>query len=264
MARITGPPLPKGGLWYLAVAATALMLGGAADRIEFPPEPPAKIQASKKQTSPQPLPSIATPVLGQAEAAAPAEPPAQPQAESKTKAPSPSRTRDEAQASVQTQIAAVTPPKTEANPKAGLEIAQWGFTNSLPGGRYPAASSTAVHGGPVYFWIKVKGGEAAVDRLRSDGRLAIEVRWAPDTGKASTGTRDHITELPIGRRELASTFAEQVKRYGFFEWHSWARKDVLGRGRWTVSLTYPDGQPVLCGDATQPCRFSLTVGEAAG
>ena len=45
----------------------------------------------------------------------------------------------------------------------------------------------------------------------------------------------------------------------------WAdiRKDVLARGRWTVSLTYPDGQPVLCGEA-QPCRFPLTVGEAAG
>jgi hypothetical protein len=247
----------------LAVAATALMLGGAADRIEFPPETPAKTPASKKQTSPQPPPSIATPVLGQAQAATPAEPPAQSQGESKTNARSPSRTRDDARATAQTQIAAVAPPKADASPKAGLDIAQWGFTNTLPGGRYPAAASTAVHGGPVYFWIKVKGGQAAVERLRSDGRLAIEVRWIHDGGNASAGTRDHITELPIGRRELASSFAEQVKRYGFFEWHSWARKDVLGRGRWTVSLTYADGQPVLCGEA-QPCRFPLTVGEAAG
>src|SRR5204863_6056331 len=101
MARITGPPLARGGLWYLAVAATALMLGGAADRIEFPPETPAKIQASKKQASPQPPPSIATPVLGQAEAATPAEPPAQPQADSKTKAQPPPPAQREPQATTQ-------------------------------------------------------------------------------------------------------------------------------------------------------------------
>src|SRR5947207_13112044 len=169
MARITRLAPPSGRLWHLAVAATALILGGAADRIDFPAETPAvQTQSSKKQATPQPPPSIATPVLGQAQAATPAEPPAQSQAESKTNARSPSRTRDDARATAQTQIAAVAPPKAEASPKAGLEIAQWGFTNTLPGGRYPAAASTAVHGGAVYFWIKVKGGPAAVERLRGD------------------------------------------------------------------------------------------------
>ena len=125
MARITRPAPPSGRLWHLAITAAALILGGAADRIDFPAETPAvQTQASKKQTSPQAPPSIATPVLGQAQAATPAEPPAQPQAETKTKAPSPSRTRDDARATAQTQIAAVAPPKAEASPKTALEIAQ--------------------------------------------------------------------------------------------------------------------------------------------
>src|SRR5204863_9678801 len=95
MARITRPAPPSGRLWHLAVAAAALILGGAADRIDFPAETPAvQTQSFKKQATPQPPPSIATPVLGQAQAATPAEP----QAERKTKAPSPSRTRDDARA----------------------------------------------------------------------------------------------------------------------------------------------------------------------
>src|ERR1700716_1854850 len=199
MTRITRPALPRGRLWHLGIAAAALMLGGAADWIEFPPnERPAQTQAAPtKHTSPQP-PPLEAPVLGQAQAANRAQPPAEMAAGPKTKIdalpPRPGETRDTAK----TQVAAVAPPKPESSPKAALEIAQWGFTNSRPGGRYPAASSTAVHGGPVYFWIKIKGGQPAVDRLRDDGRLAIAVRWVHDRGSASAGTRDHITELPIG------------------------------------------------------------------
>ena len=65
MARITRLAPPSGRLWHLAVAAAALILGGAADRIDFPAETPAaKTQASKKQTSPQPPSSIARPGTG--------------------------------------------------------------------------------------------------------------------------------------------------------------------------------------------------------
>jgi hypothetical protein len=81
----------------------------------------------------------------------------------------------------------------------------------------------------------------------------------------SPGAPDLVTELTIGRPELASIFVDQVRRDGHFQWHSWARKDALSPGRWTVSLTYPDGQPVLCGSPPGgACRFSIDVGAPSG
>ena len=64
----------------------------------------------------------------------------------------------------------------------------------------------------------------------------------------------------IGRPELAGALEQQVRRGGFFEWHSWAEKDHLSAGTWTVSVTYPDGQPLPCGPDAQPCRFTINVG----
>src|SRR5712671_6117847 len=97
MTRITRPALPRGRLWHLGIAAAALMLGGAADWIEFPPnERPAQTQAA-----PRPAPPFEAPVLGQAQAANPAQPPAQMEAGPKTKVhalpPRPGETRDTAQ-----------------------------------------------------------------------------------------------------------------------------------------------------------------------
>jgi hypothetical protein len=37
-------------------------------------------------------------------------------------------------------------------------------------------------------------------------------------------------------------------------------KDYLSPGVWTVSVTYPDGQPLPCGPDAQPCGFYINVG----
>ena len=41
-------------------------------------------------------------------------------------------------------------------------------------------------------------------------------------------------------------------------------KEPLTRFRqpppWAVSLTYPDGTPLLCAQQAQPCRFTINIG----
>ena len=136
----------------------------------------------------------------------------------------------------------------------GIDIARWGI-----GPRIGAAAAAAEPGRPLYLWMTIEGGEAAVDRLRANGPIAIEVHWA--RAGAGPGAPALTTQLRIGRSGLAPVFAGEVARQGHFEWHSWARKDSLSAGQWTVSLTYPDGRPLMCGQsAPQPCRFSITVG----
>ena len=37
-------------------------------------------------------------------------------------------------------------------------------------------------------------------------------------------------------------------------------KKTLSSGTWTVSLTYPNGKPLPCGQDALPCRFTVNVG----
>ncbi|MGC2411412.1 MAG: hypothetical protein WA459_01780 [Stellaceae bacterium] len=161
----------------------------------------------------------------------------------------------------QPQLAALPPPYEASSP---VDVAAWGFADSLPGAR-DGASSAAIPGRPLYLWMTINGGPAAVDRLAAEGRLAIEVHRNREATGATAGAPDLVTELTVGRPELASIFAQKVRTEGHFQWHSWTRKDSLSPGRWTVSLTYPDGQAVLCGSSPgAPCRLSIDVGAPSG
>jgi hypothetical protein len=203
--------------WLRFVLGPAVLIATcAATAIEFPPDP---------------KPPAGEPTLPQ-QVAVPAKPP--------TAAP---------------QRASLPPFSSETPPQTPMEVVQWGFGNSLHGGRHSESPTTVLRGGRVYFWMTLDGTQAAVERLRAEGELAIQVHWTHE------GADTRVTELTVGRRGLTPYFADQVRKKGHFEWHSWARKDVVSRGRWTVSLTYIDGQPVLCGrPAIEPCRFTIDVG----
>jgi hypothetical protein len=107
--------------------------------------------------------------------------------------------------------------------------------------------------------MTLHGTQAAVDRMRADHRLAMEIHWVRKSGSGSVGVADRVMELTIGRPGFADGFEEQVGRRGFFEWHSWARRDALGAGMWTVSLTSSDGQLLLCDQDKQFCQFAINV-----
>ncbi|HEY1795552.1 MAG TPA: hypothetical protein VGG57_05480 [Stellaceae bacterium] len=141
-----------------------------------------------------------------------------------------------------------------AGPQASIAVSTWGFSQTGPGG--PPPVSVATSGRPIYVWFTLDGGQAAVDQLRSGSPMAIQVHWTNDnpSGHAPPLT----TSLTVGRPGLAATFQGEVQRTGSFQWHSWTRKDALSPGRWTVSVTAPDGQPISCGQS--PCQLSFDVG----
>jgi hypothetical protein len=102
---------------------------------------------------------------------------------------------------------------------------------------------------------------AGSDRaMRANRPLNIEVHWVRDAGPSPIGAPNLVTSLTIGRSDWADRFEQRVRSQGFFEWHSWARKDTLSPDDWTVSVTGPNGQPVACGHDGQPCQFSIHVG----
>jgi len=135
----------------------------------------------------------------------------------------------------------------EATPDAGITVNHWQFSPAVPGQ-------------PVYLSMTLAGSQAAIDRMRAEGVLTIRVHWVRENPGTAPGAPNLVTDLTIGRPGLSDALEQEVRRKGFFEWHSWARKDMLGTGTWTVSLTYPDGQPLSCGADAQPCRFTINVG----
>jgi hypothetical protein len=147
------------------------------------------------------------------------------------------------------QSTAVAAPQASgvAAPGSGITVARWEFSPTVPGR-------------PVYLSMTLDGTQAAIDRMQAGAPLAIQVHWTRDNAGTAPGAPDLITDLTIGRPGLASALDGEVNRSGYFEWRTWARKDNLSPGPWTVSVTYPDGQPLTCGPDGQPCRFAINVG----
>ncbi|HZU91759.1 MAG TPA: hypothetical protein VE993_21080 [Stellaceae bacterium] len=155
----------------------------------------------------------------------------------------------------------VPPARAAARPSGGglvrtpIAVTQWSFRS---GNREIASASGNVPAGrPLTLRIVFDGNLAAAQQIRARGGIAVEVRWIRE---ASGGAPNLVTRLTIGNRGLAGTLAAEARRAGFFVWHSWAEKRSLSRGTWTVSLTYPNGQPLACGRPPAPCRFHIAAG----
>jgi hypothetical protein len=147
------------------------------------------------------------------------------------------------------QAKAVAAPQAsdESASGSGITVARWEFSPATPGRL-------------VYLSMTLDGTQAAIDRMQAGPPLTIQVHWVRDNAAAAPGAPNLVTNLTIGRPGLAATLDGDVRRKGYFEWHTWARKDYLSPGPWTVSVTYPDGQPLTCGPDAQPCRFTINVG----
>jgi hypothetical protein len=163
------------------------------------------------------------------------------------------------------QVAMIPPLQRDASPQSasgatpalGLTVAQWGFSHDLGAAQSQVPQDSVPPGQPLYFWMTLDGTQMAIDRMQT-GPLTIQVHWVREN--ATPGAPNLVTDLTIGRPDMAATLEGAVRRSGYFEWHSWARKDTLSPGTWTVSLTYPDGQPLLCGRDAEPCHFTINVG----
>lgn len=185
---------------------------------------------------------------------APAGPaPSPPPAEAATARPSTSTPGPSPAATATPATASVQPAAAPAGP-AGITVSSWGFSQTSPKDTGPSPQ-TATVGRPLYVWMVLDGGEAAVDQLKNGSQVSIQVHWTNDN--AASKAPALTSNLTVGRPDIAATLAGQVAKTGHFQWHSWTRKDVLSPGHWTVSLTDPSGQPISCGQG--PCQLSINV-----
>jgi hypothetical protein len=227
-----------------AAAANSAVEPEVGSSATLPGMPPPPAEASSMPAPAPQSPSAAAPTAGAPVATAAVPPP------EKTP-PSPPVI---APASGGTSLA-------ESGGTASLAVVKWSFSAGSPPDQSGGGPLVATAGRPLYLSLTVQGGEAAVDQLRTGGGIPIVVHWTRAGANAAKGAPDLTSELTIGDRGIASALAGEVEHRGHFDWHTWTRKDTLSPGQWGVSLTYPDGQPVMCGQsAEEPCRFSINVG----
>jgi hypothetical protein len=141
-----------------------------------------------------------------------------------------------------------------------LVAAAWGLGSNPSLAAYSSAPARAQPGRPFYIWLTIEGNAAALDAMRAEGGVPIVVNWAPEAATALPSAPALTTRLVVGNAGVASRLAGEVARTSHFIWHTWAEKDTLSPGQWSVSLTYPGGQPLACGPELRPCRLSFEVG----
>src|SRR6185437_14670521 len=112
-----------------------------------------------------------------------------------TPGPSPAATATPATASVQPAAA-----EAPAGP-AGITVSSWGFSQTSPKDTGPSPQ-TATVGRPLYVWMVLDGGEAAVDQLKNGSQVSIQVHWTNDNvaSKAPALT----SNLTVGRPDIAA------------------------------------------------------------
>lgn len=152
------------------------------------------------------------------------------------------------------------PPAPNGAEGPPLVVSAWGLGSNPSLAAYSVAAAAIPSGRPFYIWLKLEGNAAALDAMQAEGGLPVVVHWTPDTANAGPPAPPLTTRLVVGNPRLAPALAGEVEHTGHFTWHTWTRKDTLSPGRWSVSLTYPGGKPLACGQELRPCRFSFTVG----
>lgn len=116
---------------------------------------------------------------------------------------------------------------------------------------------------PLYLWMRVTGGEAALAQLKEEGKLPIRHKWFLErligtTPEGVTTMLDDIN-IPAGANRLLEQLQYEVNQRGFFDWRTWSMKEHIRRGLWRVRVVYADGEPVLCGQENVPCEFAIRV-----
>ena len=120
-------------------------------------------------------------------------------------------------------------------------------------------------GNRLVLWMKIKGSEAALNQLASQGKLPIRHKWYRDSimGSEAEGVKtptDEV-EIPAAKRGVIDKLRDETRAMGYFTWRTWSSKEKTNRGTWKVRVVYADNTPVLCGSASgaQPCEYKIEV-----
>jgi hypothetical protein len=95
-------------------------------------------------------------------------------------------------------------------------------------------NATVSKGKPLYFWVKVRGDDRALARLRAWHSLPIYYAWVPVNG-GHTG----LVDIGIKTNNWASHLKGlelEVANQGYFTWRTFGYSQHLWEGQWNVTI----------------------------
>ncbi|WP_417911768.1 hypothetical protein [Candidatus Electronema sp. TJ] len=112
-------------------------------------------------------------------------------------------------------------------------------------------------GQKLHLWMKVKGGQEALNVLRSGGKLGIIQRWRYQRYGAQTDTID----VSIGgglSEELIRKLQQEVDQRGYFDWRTWGVKENLKAAEYKVDFVNAFYSPLSCA-LPQGCAMKMRI-----
>ncbi len=169
-------------------------------------------------------------------------------------------------------VSPVHGPAMAADPRAGMYVAEFAWTEGIAGNREVGASLHSVKSGqPLYFWTRIVGDESTLAQMEQEGRLPLRHVWYRVVGgmtvKEGTSAPDDERGLAIDDIALSQTSGDVVAalrreldlRDGWFDWRTWSMKEAPRAGYWYVKVTDNKAQPLGCGEARDGCRILIQV-----
>lgn len=138
------------------------------------------------------------------------------------------------------------PPFAEANQE--IRIADVAFSVSMNGHcplkRLPDGIRKP---GTLYFWMRLEGGLAALERLKLEGRLPIRHRWVAKVGSRPSldGWEDISATDAMGRD--ASLLATETTNLPVFDWRTKTYKERIFRNSsYRIEILDAQNRPIPC------------------
>lgn len=138
------------------------------------------------------------------------------------------------------------PPFADANQE--IRIADVAFSVSMNGHCPSKRLADGIRKpGTLYFWMRLEGGPAALEKLKLEGRLPIRHRWVAKVGSRSSldGWEDIPATDTMGRDLLPLTDEETSLSY--FDWRTKTRKERIFRNSsYRIEILDAQDRPIPC------------------
>jgi hypothetical protein len=143
-----------------------------------------------------------------------------------------------------------------------LTVLEGIWTTSVTNRQYGPKVEADSQARPIYFWTRLSGGKESLETLQKQGRLPIMHVWKFDNVFTSeTKKVEPVQDKVLGVGDIVDQggLVSLVTQTGRFTWRTWSRKEAVWGGKWTVTVQYADGQPVMCDG--KPCRWTIKLQE---
>ncbi|MDQ6961034.1 MAG: hypothetical protein Q9M28_00690 [Mariprofundaceae bacterium] len=111
----------------------------------------------------------------------------------------------------------------------------------------------------LYLWMKVQGGQKALDRLKDGKSLRIVQKWQR---LVHFQTKTERIKVSIGKKSLSQQtlrrLQHEVNERGYFDWRTWDSKKNFDAKKYTVSFSGYKRKQLDCQDSLN-CPMEINI-----